>query len=59
MNIAHHADGTMEIQEPTTKPGDQITFEALEDVYIGLSNFPEEHNPCNAFHVTDMEVAVH
>ncbi|WP_158437844.1 DUF1989 domain-containing protein [Naasia lichenicola] len=58
MNIAHHADGTMQIQEPTTKPGDRITFEAQEDLYIGLSNCPEEHNPCNAFHVTEMDVTI-
>jgi uncharacterized protein YcgI (DUF1989 family) len=58
MNIAHHADGRMEIQEPTTKPGDRVEFEALADVYIGLSNCPEEHNPCNAFKVTPMEVVV-
>ncbi|HEY0260003.1 MAG TPA: urea carboxylase-associated family protein [Lacisediminihabitans sp.] len=58
MNIAHHPDGHMEIQEPTTKPGDSIVFEALEDVYIGLSNCPEEHNPCNAYHVTEIEVTV-
>ena len=58
MNILHHEDGRMEIVEPTTKPGDKIVLEALDDIYIGLSNCPEEHNPCNAFHVTPMEVTV-
>lgn len=59
MNIAHHPDGRMEIQEPTTKAGDKIVFEALEDIYIGLSNCPEEHNPCNAFNPTESRVVVH
>lgn len=58
MNIVHHPDGRMEIVEPTTKPGDSIVLEALADLYVGLSNCPEEHNPCNAFHVTPMSVAV-
>jgi len=58
MNIAHHADGTMEIQEPTTKPGDRIVFEVLEDIYLGFSNCPEEHNPCNAFNPTEMDVTI-
>ncbi|GAA0990148.1 DUF1989 domain-containing protein [Acrocarpospora macrocephala] len=58
MNIAHHPDGRMEIKEPTTSPGDRIVLEALADVYVGLSNCPEEHNPCNAYHLTEMEVTV-
>ncbi|MET7392831.1 urea carboxylase-associated family protein [Dactylosporangium sp. NPDC005572] len=58
MNIIHHPDGRMEIVEPTTRPGDRIVLEALADLYVGLSNCPEEHNPCNAYHVTEMGVAV-
>lgn len=58
MNIKLHPDGRHEIAEPTTQPGDCIEFEALEDLYVGLSNCPEEHNPCNAFHPTPMEVSV-
>ncbi|HEY0187318.1 MAG TPA: urea carboxylase-associated family protein [Cellulomonas sp.] len=58
MNIVHHPDGRMEIVEPTTKPGDTITLEAQADVYLGFSNCPEEHNPCNAYHVTPMAVTV-
>lgn len=59
MNIKRHPDGRHEIAEPTTKPGDAIEFEVLEDVYVGMSNCPEEHNPCNAFNVTSMEVTVY
>lgn len=58
MNIKHHPDGRHEIAEPTTKPGDSIEFEVLEDIYMGLSNCPEEHNPCNAFNPTAMEVTI-
>jgi uncharacterized protein len=58
MNILRHPDGRHEIAEPTTKAGDCIEFEALDDIYVGLSNCPEEHNPCNAFHLTPMEVTV-
>ncbi|WP_238008551.1 urea carboxylase-associated family protein [Dactylosporangium sp. AC04546] len=58
MNIIHHPDGRMEIVEPTSRPGDRIVLEALADLYVGLSNCPEEHNPCNAYHVTEMGVTV-
>lgn len=58
MRILHHADGRMEIVEPTTRPGDGVVLEALADVYVGLSNCPEEHNPCNAYRVTPMSVTV-
>lgn len=58
MRILHHEDGRMEIVEPTTKAGDEIVLEALADLYVGFSNCPEEHNPCNAFHVTPMAVTV-
>lgn len=58
MNILRHPDGRHEITEPTTKAGDRIEFEALEDIYVGLSNCPEEHNPCNAFNLTAMEVTI-
>lgn len=58
MNILHHPDGRMEIVEPTSKAGDKIVLEALADVYLGFSNCPEEHNPCNAFHLTPMQVTV-
>jgi uncharacterized protein len=58
MNILHHPDGRMEITEPTTKPGDRIVLEMRSDVYVGLSNCPEEHNPCNAYNVTEMAVTV-
>lgn len=59
MNIKRHPDGRHEIAEPTTSAGDRIEFEALEDIYVGMSNCPEEHNPCNAFHLTPMEVTVY
>lgn len=58
MNIIHHPDGRMEIVEPTSRPGDRIVLEAVADLYVGLSNCPEEHNPCNAYHVTPMAVTV-
>jgi uncharacterized protein YcgI (DUF1989 family) len=52
MNILHHLESRMEIVEPTTRAGDEITIEVLPDVYVGSSNRPEEHNPCGAFHVS-------
>lgn len=58
MQILHHEDGRMEIVEPTSRAGDTIVLEALADLYVGFSNCPEEHNPCNAFHVTPMAVDV-
>jgi uncharacterized protein YcgI (DUF1989 family) len=48
----------MEIVDPTTRAGDEITLEVLSDVYVGFSNCPEKHNPCNAFHMTPMAVTV-
>lgn len=58
MNIKRHDDDRHEIVEPTTKAGDVIEFEVLEDIFMAFSNCPEEHNPCNAFNLTPMSVTV-
>ncbi len=48
MNCPIEPDGKWSIQEPKSKAGDHIDFQAEMDVLAALSNCPQEHNPCNA-----------
>ncbi len=59
MRVEVDADGTMEIREPTSKPGDFYDLRAEMDLLIGISNCPQERNPCNAFKPTAMGVIVY
>jgi uncharacterized protein len=38
----------MEIREPTSVPGDYYDLRAEMGLLIGISNCPQERNPCNA-----------
>lgn len=60
MNYHHDcARGRWVIDEPVTKPGDYIEFQAEMDCLIGLSNCPEDIlTLCNAKHCTPMKVGV-
>jgi len=59
MNVPVHPDGRVAIQEPTSKPGDYIDLRADTDLIVGISNCPQERNPCNAFKPTRLRVLVH
>lgn len=59
MNVQVDAKGSMEIKEPTSVPGDFYDLRAEMDLLIGLSNCPQERNPCNGFNPTPMGVIVY
>jgi uncharacterized protein YcgI (DUF1989 family) len=49
MNVEVDENGTMEIREPTSVPGDYYDMRAEMDLLIGISNCPQERNPCNGW----------
>lgn len=59
MNVVVDDSGEMAIKEPTSRPGDYYELRADTDLLIGISNCPQERNPCNAFHPTAMGVIIH
>lgn len=58
MRVVVEPDGSMEIKEPTSEPGDYYDLRAEMDLLIGISNCPQERNPCNAFNPTPMGVII-
>jgi uncharacterized protein len=52
-------DGTQEIREPTTTPGDYYDLRAETDVLVALSNCPQELNPCNGWKATPLGVIIY
>jgi len=52
MRVEVEADGTMEIKEPTSQPGDYYDLRAEMDLLVGVSNCPQERNPCNGWNPT-------
>lgn len=58
MNVVRHPDGAYEIVEPTSGPGDHIEFRAEMDLFVAISNCPQERNPCNGFKATALRVIV-
>jgi urea carboxylase-associated protein 1 len=59
MNVQVQPDGRISIQEPISKPGDHIDLRAETDLIVGISNCPQERNPCNAFKPTRLRVAAY
>lgn len=59
MNVIQFEDGRYEIHEPTSKPGDYIDLRAEMDLFISISNCPQEKNPCNGFKATPLQVIVY
>lgn len=59
MNVPIEADGRISIQPPVSKPGDHVDFRAEVDLIVGISNCPQERNPCNAFEPTRLRVQVY
>ena len=49
MKVIQHDDGRYEIEEPTSKPGDYIDLRADMDLFVAISNCPQDKNPCNGF----------
>jgi uncharacterized protein YcgI (DUF1989 family) len=59
MRVEVDAEGTLEIKEPTSRPGDYYDLRAEMDLLVGISNCPQERNPCNAFAPTAIGVIVY
>ncbi len=59
MRVAVEPDGTMEIREPTSRPGDTYDLRAEMDLLVAVSNCPQERNPCNAFKPTPMGIIIY
>jgi uncharacterized protein YcgI (DUF1989 family) len=59
MNVEVDENGTMEIREPTSVPGDYYDLRAEMDLLIGISNCPQERNPCNGWNPTPMGVIIY
>ena len=59
MNLAAGPDGSWQILEPVSKPGDHIDLRAEMECLIALSNCPQERNPCNAFNPTPLKIVVY
>jgi len=58
MNVIQHPDGTQEILEPTSTAGDYIDLRAEMDLFVAISNCPQDLNPCNGFNPTPIRVIV-
>jgi uncharacterized protein YcgI (DUF1989 family) len=59
MNVQVDQKGSMEIKEPTSVAGDFYDLRAEMDLLVGLSNCPQERNPCNGFNPTPMGVIIY
>jgi uncharacterized protein YcgI (DUF1989 family) len=59
MRVVVEADGTMEIKEPTSLPGDFYDLRAEMDLLVAVSNCPQERNPCNGFNPTPMGIIIY
>lgn len=59
MRVEVESDGTMEIREPTSRPGDFYDLRAEMDLLVAVSNCPQERNPCNGFNPTPTGIIVY
>jgi uncharacterized protein YcgI (DUF1989 family) len=51
-------DCRMQVTDPTSKPGDHIIFEVLEDLVCAVSSCPQDIIPGNGLKVTDIAVSI-
>ena len=59
MRVEVEPDGTMEIREPTSRPGDFYDLKAEMDLLVAVSNCPQERNPCNGFKPTATGIIIY
>jgi uncharacterized protein len=52
-------DRRMQVTDPTSKAGDHITFEVLDDLLCAVSSCPQDIIPGNGLRVTDIAVSIH
>lgn len=58
MKVIQHPDGAYEIQEPDSRAGDYLDLRAEMDLFVAISNCPQDKNPCNGFNPTALRVVV-
>ena len=59
MNVAIRQRGELEVREPLSERNDRVLLLAHMDAVIGVSACPQDKNPTNAFHPTDILVRVY
>jgi uncharacterized protein YcgI (DUF1989 family) len=59
MRVVVEENGSMEIKEPTSEPGDYYDLRAEMDLLIAVSNCPQERNPCNGWKATPIGIILY
>jgi uncharacterized protein YcgI (DUF1989 family) len=49
-------DGSTEIVDGLSEPGDYVDLRAEKDVLVVISNCPQQHNPCSGWNPTPIRV---
>jgi len=57
--VSRYADGRYEIEEPDSRAGDYLDLRADMDLFVAISNCPQENNPCNGFNPTALQIVVY
>ncbi|HEV7619731.1 MAG TPA: DUF1989 domain-containing protein [Burkholderiaceae bacterium] len=56
MNVPVHPDGSAEIEEGLSEPGDYVDLRADKDVLVLMSNCPQFYNPCSGWNPTPIRI---
>jgi urea carboxylase-associated protein 1 len=56
MYVPVSADGSTEIEEGKSEPGDFVDVRADKDVLVAISNCPQLYNPCNGWNPTPVRL---
>jgi urea carboxylase-associated protein 1 len=56
MNVPVRPDGSTEIVDGLSGPGDYVDLSAERDVLVVISNCPQLYNPCNGWNPTPVEL---
>jgi uncharacterized protein YcgI (DUF1989 family) len=58
MNEVVNPDGSTEVLEPLSKPGDYLDLRILMDSILALSACPQDLTPCNGWRISDLLVEI-
>ena len=56
MNVPVRPDGSTEIIDGLSEPGDYVDLRAEKDVLVVISNCPQQYNPCSGWNPTPIRV---
>jgi urea carboxylase-associated protein 1 len=56
MNVPVRPDGSTEIVDGLSEPGDYVDLRAEKDVLVVISNCPQQYNPCNGWNPTPIRI---